>query len=260
MTTVQPTKQPASLTDATGRVVLDYVADPIGERPWALEPRVPAAVRLDEAVPVVLRELPGWIVDGNDELVSALIEAGARRRREASVMMYDLVAVPPPADWAAPALAPGLAYGPVGTDPEPMFATWVRAYPPGHPDAPDGRSHTRADFDADFAPLLTGEMLGPLLPASGCVLDAAQPRRAVAACVVNDRPDEGPWISEVFRDPDPRYAGTGAALLRRALWHTAAAGSRAVGLAVTAGNPAQSVYEKLGFRVVSRALNCIIPG
>jgi GNAT superfamily N-acetyltransferase len=82
----------------------------------------------------------------------------------------------------------------------------------------------------------------------------------VAACLVNDRPDEGPWISEVFRDPEPRYAGTGAALLRRTLALASGAGLRSIGLAVTVGNPAQQVYAKLGFRVASTALNCIVPG
>ena len=257
-----PTAPPAPparsvLTDPAGREVLSYVPSTAGAQPWVTEPRIPPGVQLDEVVPTVLRELPGWIVDGDDELVTALIRAGARRRRHASVMRYDLVTAPVPAGWAAPPLPAGLSFAPVDPDPERLFATWIRAYPPGHPDAPNG--NTRADFEADLAPLLSGKVLGPLLPVSGCVLDRAAPDRAVAACLVNDWPDEGPWISEVFRDPEPRYAGIGAALLRRTLWLASEAGLRSIGLGVTVGNPAQRVYATVGFRVTSTSLTCIIP-
>jgi len=245
------------LTDPTGREVLSYIPVTTGRERWVSDPRIPPGVQLESVVPAVMRGLAGWIVDGDDELVSALIGAGARRRRHASTMAYDLTAAPVPDEWAAPPLPPGLSFAPVDPDPERLFATYVRAYPPGHPDAPTG--NTRADFDADFAPLLTGEALGRLLPVSGSVLDAAVPGRAVAVCLVNDWPDEGPWISEVFRDPAPRYAGIGAALLRRTLWLGSRAGLRSIGLAVTVGNPAQRVYEKVGFRILSTALNCVIP-
>lgn len=258
MPTARPAPDWSVLTDPAGREVLSYVRVRTGPESWVTEPRIPPGVRLDEVVPVVMRELPGWIVDGDDELVTALISAGARRRRHAAVMNYDLEGSSVPASWAAPVLPAGLRYGPVDPDPERLFVTWVRAYPPGHPDAPNG--NTRADFEVDLVPLLSGEILGPLLPVSGCVLDPAAPDRAVAACLVNDRPGEGPWISEVFRDPDPSYAGTGAALLRRSLWLGSQAGLGTVGLAVTVDNPAQHVYAKVGFRVSSTALNCVIPG
>jgi GNAT superfamily N-acetyltransferase len=258
MPTARPAPDRSVLTDPAGRELLSFVSITTGAQPWVTEPRIPPGVHLDEVVSAVMRELPGWIVDGDDELVTALIGAGARRRRHASVMMYDLAAGPVPAEWAAPPLPAGLSFAPVDPDPERLFATWIRAYPPGHPDAPNG--NTRADFEVDLAPLLSGKILGPLLPVSGCVLDPAAPGRVVAACLVNDRPDEGPWISEVFRDPEPRYAGTGAALLRRTLSLASGAGLRSMGLAVTVGNPAQQVYAKLGFRVASTALNCIVPG
>ncbi|MCI0690248.1 MAG: GNAT family N-acetyltransferase [Sporichthyaceae bacterium] len=222
------------------------------------EPQVPDGVRIDEAVPVVLRELPGWIVDGNEPLVRALIEAGARRRRQASVMMYDLVESPPPADWAEPPLPPGLSYTPIGDEMEAMYRAYVDAYPPGHPDSHGDK--VRHEFETELLPLIRGEHLGPMLPASGWVVDEAVPGTAVAVVVINDWPDEGPWVSEVFRIPDPRYAGIGTALLRRALWQAAEAGLRTVGLAVTTGNPAERVYTKIGFQVTSTALNCVIPG
>lgn len=258
MPTARPAPVRSVLTDLAGREVLSFVPVTTGAQPWVTEPRISPGVQLDEVVPAVMRELPGWIVDGDDELVTALISAGARRRRHASVMGYDLAAAPVPDQWAAPPLPAGLNFTSVDPDPERLFATWIRAYPPGHPDAPNG--NTRADFEVDLAPLLSGAILGPLLPISGCVLDSAVPGRAVAACLVNDRPDEGPWISEVFRDPEPRYAGTGTALLRRTLWLASKAGLRSIGLAVTVGNPAQRVYAKVGFRVTATAVNCIIPG
>lgn len=258
MPTALPAPVRTVLTDPTGREVLSFVPVSTGRQGWVTEPRIATGVRLDEAVQAVMHELPGWIVEGDNHLVAALIAAGAQRRRHASVMAYDLAAAPVPDEWAAQPLSRGLSYAPVDPDPEPLFTTWIRAYPPGHPDAPSGNN--RADFDADLAPLLTGAMLGPLMPVSGCVLDSDAPGRAVAACLVNDRPDEGPWISEVFRDPDPRYAGTGAGLLRRTLWLASQAGLRSMELAVTVGNPAQHVYEKVGFRVASTSLNCVIPG
>ncbi|HKA68922.1 MAG TPA: GNAT family N-acetyltransferase [Actinomycetes bacterium] len=253
----QPVPDRSVLADPAGRKVLSFVPITIGSERWVTEPRIPPGVRLDSVVPAVMRGLPGWIVDGDEELVTALIGAGARRRRHASTMVYDLTATQVPDEWAALPLPPGLSFAPVDPDPERLFATWLRAYPPGHPDAPGG--NTRADFEANLAPLVTGRALGPLLPVSGCVVDSAAPGRAVAVCLVNDRPDEGPWISEVFRDPDPRYAGIGAALLRRTLWLASRAGVRSIGLAVTVGNPAQRVYEKVGFQVISTTLNCIIP-
>jgi len=257
MATPSPAPDRRDLTDAAGRTVVSFAPITTGSQPWATEPEVPDGVRLDEAVPIVLRELPGWIVDGNERLVRALIEAGARRRRQASVMRYDLVEAPPPAGWAEPPLPAGLRYTPIGDDMEAMYGTYVAAYPPGHPDSHGGNA--RHEFENDLVPLVRDEILGPLLPASGWVVDDAVPGRAVAVVLINDWPDEGPWVSEVFRDPDPRYAGIGTALLRRALWHAADAGVRAVGLAVTSGNPAERVYARIGFRVTSTALNCVIP-
>jgi hypothetical protein len=257
MATPSPAPDRRVLTDAAGRTVVSFVPSTTGAQPWATEPEVPDGVRFEEAVPIVLRELPGWIVDGNEPLVRALIEAGARRRRQASVMVYDLVEAPPPADWAEPSLPAGLSYTPVGDDMEAMYGAYVDAYPPGHPDSHG--DNVRREFENDLVPLARGESLGPLLPASGWVVDEAVPGTAVAVVLINDWPDEGPWISEVFRDQDPRYAGIGTALLRRALWHSATAGLRTVGLAVTTGNPAERVYAKIGFRVASTALNCVIP-
>lgn len=257
MPTARPAPDRSVLTDSAGREVLSYVAITTGPQAWVTDPRIPPGARLDDVVPAIMGELPGWIVDGDADLVTALISAGAKRRRHAVTMRYNLAVEPVPAQWAAPPLPAGLSYAGVDPDPERLFATWIRAYPPGHPDAPNG--NTRADFEVDFAPLLSGAILGPLLAVSGCVLDSAAADRAVAVCLVNDWPDEGPWISEVFRDPEPRYAGTGAALLRRTLWLAGQAGLRSIGLAVTVGNPAQRVYEKVGFRVTSTTLNCIVP-
>jgi ribosomal protein S18 acetylase RimI-like enzyme len=66
-------------------------------------------------------------------------------------------------------------------------------------------------------------------------------------------------VAELFRDPAPRYAGTGGALLRRCLWRTAEEGIRQVGLAVTVGNSAQLLYEEAGFTVESMSRNVRIP-
>nr|WP_237535987.1 GNAT family N-acetyltransferase [Streptomyces sp. SID3343] len=95
------------------------------------------------------------------------------------------------------------------------------------------------------------------MPCSVVAFDAGRP---VAAALVNDAELYGPWIGEIFRDPDPRYAGLGGRLLRHALGRAAKDGVEAVGLAVTEGNPARAVYERLGFRQTGSLMNIVLPG
>ncbi len=82
-------------------------------------------------------------------------------------------------------------------------------------------------------------------------------------CIITDRPGSPPhggtWITELFRDPDPEYAGTGRALLQRGLVLAAAAGVSAVGLVVSAGNPAKELYLDLGFDPVTSSVSLVLP-
>ncbi|WP_327072236.1 GNAT family N-acetyltransferase [Kitasatospora purpeofusca] len=102
----------------------------------------------------------------------------------------------------------------------------------------------------DLRRLMDGTLMGPLLPTSTVLIDTERDT-AVAAVLAHDCPGapplEGPWISEVFRDPEPACRGIGSLLLRHVLWLSAEAGLPALGLSVTAGNPAARQYERLGF-------------
>ena len=72
-------------------------------------------------------------------------------------------------------------------------------------------------------------------------------------------PTGGPWVSEICRDPDPRYAGLGASLLRRVMVQLADDGESSLSLVVTEGNPARQLYERLGFRYVKSFRKLSIP-
>jgi ribosomal protein S18 acetylase RimI-like enzyme len=70
-------------------------------------------------------------------------------------------------------------------------------------------------------------------------------------------PYGGPWVTQLFRGPGGR--GAGRALLMRALGIATADGLPALGLAVTHGNPAQRLYEELGFRLLLTSFSVRVP-
>jgi GNAT superfamily N-acetyltransferase len=112
-----------------------------------------------------------------------------------------------------------------------------------------------------LVPQLAGELHGALLPMSTLVTDADD--HIVAAVIVNDLDTEppwsGPWITDLFRHPDPAFTGLGTLLLRRALACAAKAGLSTVSLVVTEENPARHVYTRHGFRAVSTTITVLIP-
>ncbi|MEU9889373.1 GNAT family N-acetyltransferase [Sphaerisporangium sp. NPDC051011] len=238
-------------TDQAGRPVLSYVEGTRAGRPCAdlAEELAPGAVE------VILRDMPGWVVSGNEDLGRRLLAAGARPLRHAHVHSRDLRAAPAPAEWAE------TGYGVVSSDAVPaaeVFPAWHAAYGPGHPD------HRPVDdtelLERELEPLLDGRSHGPLLPCGGLLL---RDGRVVAGVLVGDRGDPppvgGPWIYDVFRDPSPQYAGLGAVMLRRALSLATLHGLPALGLAVTEGNPARRLYERLGFRHLFSSVTVIVP-
>ena len=81
--------------------------------------------------------------------------------------------------------------------------------------------------------------------------------------LVSDRPGEapdgGPWVVDIGRLPGRAYAGTGRALLQRALALLTAEGAASLSLAVTEGNPARLVYEDLGIAHVYSAQTLALP-
>ena len=195
--------------------------------------RVELAVPVERAVPVILRELRGMRVAGPVELGRALVAAGGQARRHAHVYSHALETVPEEPRGLAP----------LDRRAEDLLPAYDAAFPPGHPD----RS---AAALRHLSGIVAGR-LGPLLDASGIALDGD---RVVAAILIAELGDAepplgGPWVMEVFRDP--RYPGTGRALLERAL---ARVKGPALGLTVTEGNPAVRLYERLGFRRVLTSL------
>jgi ribosomal protein S18 acetylase RimI-like enzyme len=199
-------------------------------------------VSAERAARAALADLRGMRIAGDEALGHALIAAGGRALRHAHLMSHDLAERP---DWHEP---PGYRLSDVDRPAADLVDAFRAAYPPGHVDR-------REESDEQVLNLLDGYVegreFGPLLRGSGL---AATPDGAVVGGILigtlpGDPPLNGPWIIEVFRDPE--HPGVGRALLERAL---AIADAPALGLMVTEGNPARGLYEALGFRVVRTVL------
>jgi ribosomal protein S18 acetylase RimI-like enzyme len=165
------------------------------------------------------------------------------RRRH--VMRRELSTVP--AAWAGAPGPVGVAFEGPGRTAAELAGAFVAAYPPEHPDHVAGW-----DPEEEEARILDGRECGPLLD---CTRFAVAAGRVVGAVLVtlidDDHPvPPGPLIADALRHPDAAWRGLGAALLRRSCAAAAQDGYASIGLLVTAGNPAQRVYESLGFEVV----------
>jgi GNAT superfamily N-acetyltransferase len=254
---------PTHLTDPDGRTLLSYYAMTRGGRDFADLAEVGDS-SLDAAAAAAITELSGWGLATTDEtLAKALLERGATLRRHAHVHSRDLRADPAPSDWADPPLRVGLRLTPWDRSLEEIAAVALAAYPPGHPDF-EPRAGVADVVERDLRPYAVDGGLGPLLPASGLVIeDDEDGGHVVAVLLVNDRdgevPDGGPWVTEVARLTGTAYAGTGRALLQRAMAQLTADGQPALSLAVTYGNPARNLYEQLGIRHAYSALTVLLP-
>ncbi len=219
----------STLVDDRGTLVGSFLRTERDGRPMA--DLFERAVAPEAAVPAILADLRGWRIGADADLGEALIAAGARPVRHAHVYTHALRDLPgrgagePLGDRTIDDLAPAFAAA---------FA----------PDHPDGLRDARSSLHH-----VTG---GQLLDASGVIV---RDGRVVAAILVGRFPGEpplgGPWVMELFRDPE--HPGTGRAALERALHRSAAAGLPGLGLAVTDGNRAIGLYEALGFRRVLSA-------
>jgi GNAT superfamily N-acetyltransferase len=242
MPIVQDTDGRSRLIDAHGRTIGRYDAGTRQGRPMAdLFDREPG-VGADEAAAVVLAELPGYRIAGDEELGRALVAAGGTRYRHGHLYSHDLKDVP--RKWTVP---PGIRLTDIDRPAADLLPARRAAYPPDHPDYGD----VPVDDEAELHGFIYGNRFGPLLRGSGLAV-AADDRvvgAVILATIPGDPPRNGPWVIDLFRDP--ACPGVGRALLERAL---ALATVDALGLIVTEGNPARRLYESVGFDLVSSAL------
>lgn len=228
-----------------------FVAGRRGGRPVAEV----VAVFAPGAALAIAEQLRGWYVRCREELGAELLALGAQPSRHAHRMLRDLTVDPPPVTWERPDLPPGIRLELPDRSAAEVFPACAAAFPADHPD----RRHDRrppGQAEADFADLWEGRELGPQTRAGALAVDAAG---AVLGGIVVTQRDEGPWIGTVFRRPGDDLRRLGEAMTRRALALTAAEGGAAIGLAVTEGNPARRLYDRLGFAVVESALTVWIP-
>jgi hypothetical protein len=226
------------LVDASGDPVGRYDYDERGGIAYAdLFVREPG-VTPGHAAAAVRQDLRGMRIAGDEALGRALVAAGGRATRHAHLMSHDLAARP---DWSDP---PGHRLTDVDRAAADLMDAYRAAYPPGHV---DHRPDPQIDLEKDLA----GVEFGPLLPGSGLAVgeDGAVAGAVLLGTLPGDPPLNGPWVIELFRHPGHR--GVGRALLERAL---ALVDGPALGLMVTEGNPARTLYEALGFRLVHTAL------
>ncbi|MGH3473268.1 MAG: GNAT family N-acetyltransferase [Nocardioidaceae bacterium] len=236
------------LSDADGRLLLVFTkSESVGSQtPWVDGVWRPTGISPDEAVRTALDAFAGWLLSTSDpDLVAGLMAAGSIERRHAHAMSHDLAVIPPrPLD-------PGVELKPltpdlIGEQADRLADLYRLAYPGHHPDAFYGDRAAALDHLHQIA---AGHVLGPLLPESRAALLRAT---MVGACFVVDRggapPDGGPWILDVFRDPQLRVPGIGSALLVAVLAAARGHDRPGISLAVSdANNRARRLYTRLGF-------------
>ena len=242
------------LHDEAGREVASYLLDERLGRPCADMLDAGPGIATDRVVAAVFARLAGWAVAGATvDVGEALVAAGAVERRRAIVQQHDLGTLP------RPAVPAGIRIVPLAHTADQLLPAFLAAFPQGHLDrAPESSD---ADELADLERVLDGTEVGPLLPQSRVAVTPSG--LIVGAVTVNDRdgtpPLAGPWLSYVFRDPQASPAGTGAALVAAALVALRDDDAPGAGIAVTAGNPAQLVYERLGFRTILSGMTVVVP-
>ncbi|PTL82787.1 GNAT family N-acetyltransferase [Vitiosangium sp. GDMCC 1.1324] len=247
-----------TVRDAEGAPVLTHMLTTREGRPWAdLVWRIPG-VEAPRCADALLPALRGWALSTNDEaLAVALIGRGARVVRYAHSYSRDLRTAPAPSTWETPEMPAGCRLTPVDRSAGELVPPLLMAYPPAHP---DHSGWTPEEARQEVTRILAGEALGPFLPCSALAVEGDT---VIGACLITHRegtpPHGGPWVTQVYRNPAPRYAGAGAALLRRALWLATQAKLPALSLVVSDGNLARWVYERLGFLHVGASRTLVLP-
>ncbi|MBD3136310.1 GNAT family N-acetyltransferase [Microbispora bryophytorum] len=232
-----------------GVPVFSYLEGVRDGRPWAYAIEDVGRGAAD----AITSRMPGWAVSAPVDLGQALLDRGARLLRHMHVMRCDLPLARPVTDTAPD----GFLIVPCDRPPAEILPAWFAAYPPGHPDHRP-RDPEKA-LQEELVPLLGGEEIGPLLSCSVlAVRDGSPGTGEVVGGVLVTGSNRGPWIADVFRHPDRSPRGLGALMLSVTLARAGAAGLDGMGLAVTEGNPARHVYERLGFHVVETVMTVAI--
>lgn len=209
----------------------------------------------DHAARQAARELAGRrVTTGDDETARALVGAGAMLVRAATDMERDLGRPNDP-----PALPAGWSFAPHGWDDD-LSATLAAAYGPEHPDhvGDDRESRLRWFLDGPESPL-NGAGLIP-----GASARLVHPSGRTAGQVVTAGPvpwSKGScgWILDIAVNPAAQGRGFGTALLAYAISGARSAGLATAGLSVTDGNPARRLYDRFGFRPISRSVTLRLP-
>ncbi|MEN3610920.1 GNAT family N-acetyltransferase [Plantactinospora sp. ZYX-F-223] len=198
------------------------------------------------------RDLAGRMLKTTHEgLVAALLADGLTLHRAATGLRHDLAELPPPA-----ALPDGWSLVHAGWDDD-LAVACASAYGPEHPDgewqAADTRE-IRAMFD-------DAEPVPPLLSASARVVgpDGRSAGHVLCAGPVPWTTNTCGWILNIAVAPHAQGSGLGRALLTHALRGTHAAGLPTLDLSVVDQNPARRLYDKAGFRPVTRMFSVALP-
>lgn len=230
--------------------------------PWADEIERLPGVSVSDAVLDLLHALPGGFASTSDAaLAAALLDAGAERIRHAHQMRLTL-------QPAVPVERPSSGSDDAYDDPEfvpftdaaeppvpwtAVLPSFLAAYPPEHPDHLPGDESL---IESYLVPYTRGATLGSLLCGASAI--AVRDGHAYGGILVVDRPGEGPWVCDLWRDPAPQFAGAGTGLL---LWAAARLqGFASLGLVVTVGNePALRAYQRAGFAMESTSWTVRLP-
>jgi GNAT superfamily N-acetyltransferase len=231
-----------TLFDADGVAIASFIPVHRGGRDVA--DLLELDVSVQQALPAILEQLAGWRVAGPVELGRALVAAGGMPARHAHSYSHDLRGERP-----QPHPPAGMTLTGADRPAADLLPAYLAAHPPDHVDWPVIAGE---DSTAHLAKVMAGAY-GRLLDSSGLAI--AADGRVVGGILVAELADpeppfEGAWVMELFREPGAR--GAGRALLERALALTP---GPALGLAVTDGNPAARLYERLGFRRVLSAFS-----
>lgn len=179
---------------------------------------------------------------------AAAIAAGGRLERHSMVMVLDSADAPP-----STPLTGGFSIAPMDAEHIVDYGGVIRrAYPPDHPDHEPGDADP-ASAASTLRHYLSGEQIGAWIPEAS--LHATDRTGGVVGLIIVNETDAteafdaGPFVTDVCVDPAAAGNGIGGELVIASARALAELGWAYMTLVVTVGNPAQRVYERLGFRV-----------